>query len=150
MVNESVLSEIVETDSLTYTFESHRSVTLGNGIDRNSGIIIQGSETSFADISGNTTIFKAKTETITIEATEISNSHTQSPTTTTGTNSSATNTDAGFTSKTYGTNLTYGKWYLEDDDQSATDDPVNSEFHNISRRILFRPNSAALLAIQKQ
>ena len=148
IVNESVNAEIIETDSLTYTFESYRSVTLSNGIDENSGIIILGSETSFADISGNTAIFKAKAETISIEAKEISNSHTQSPTTTTGSNSSTTNTDAGFTSKTYGTNLTYGKWYLEENDQTANDDTVNSEFHTINRRILFRPNVAAILAVQ--
>ena len=143
LINESIASSVKETDTLEYTFDSLPEFNLTNGLFPTNKIFVQSGTTNFADVAGSTNIFKAKSETISIEAFEIPNSKTNT-TATKRNNSTTTNTDAGFSSKTYGTNATYGKWYFEETDQTASDDLVNTDYHNIVRRIKFIPDATAL------
>ena len=71
----------------------------------------------------------------------------QSPTTGTASTTVDTTT-AGFDAKQYGSNLTLGSWYFAEDDTDVTADPANSNFHTVSRRFVFKPNSTNINALQ--
>ena len=102
-------------------------------------IIAPDSATTFADINGTANAFKNTTDRFSIEVMETTTN--QAEPTTTGAVSSATNMDAGFESKEYGTNLTLGTWYFEESDGSSTSDQVDANFHIETRQFKFKPNA---------
>ena len=147
--NELFNSTAVDTQTLSYTFTSQTEteISLGSGVSNTGAIVVVGGETSFSTISRTATIYKESAHTLTVEAVERRNTHTGSPTTITGTNSTVSNA-IGFDSKTYGMNFTYGNWYFEEVAAGNTaGDPVNTDFHSITSKIRFRPDTNAIKAI---
>ena len=140
-------SVVKETDTLTYQFKGHRQISPMDGIGTTNEILQVSDATSYASISGNVSIFKSKTEIISVEAQEKSNRTSQTSTPVIGMESSGTNEDSGFTSKEYGTNLSFGSWYFSTTDSESTDDTVDDNFQTITRQISFIPNKGGILAM---
>ena len=149
LVINTINSEVVETDTLTYRFESYRQITAIDGISATNDIFVVTDSTSFGNILGNVSIFKAKAENISVEAHEKLNRTSPSSTADLGIESSGTNSIAGFTSKRYGTNFRYGSWYFEEANSENTDDTVDEDFHSIIRKISFRPHKGNILAMSE-
>ena len=139
-------SNEIEKDTLTYQVNGYNTSLALDTVDANQ-LTFSGGTTTFSDVTGTATIFKGTSDTISIDTKETT-SNQDSPTTP-GTDSANTNTDAVFTSKEYGENLTLGSWYFEDEaGLTPVADAVDSNFHTITPRFLFRPDNTAISALQ--
>ena len=100
---------------------------------------------TISDVAATATIFKTIAHTLEIEATE----------TTTegalpineGTVSTTSNSDAGFASNQYVTDLTFGSWYFAETDTTNVASTNDMDKHTITRKVLFRPNLDAIKAL---
>ena len=133
-----------ETKALTYTIVDE-SLALALDQGSSSEVIVRSDNATISDISGTATTLKRTTDTFSVQVTETIPS--QSPTTGTASTTVDTTT-AGFDAKQYGSNLTLGSWYFAEDDTDVTTDPANSNFHTVSRRFVFKPNSTNINALQ--
>ena len=127
-----------ETDTLTYFIDGNE-ITIPNKETEN---IINSPATPIviSNFARTIEILSRSSDTFNIVVQESTNDDNTS--TTIGTISDTTNTDAGFTSKEYGSDLTLGKWYFDEDNTGMTVlNEVDSSYQRIMRKILFIPDS---------
>ena len=142
--------QVTETKTLTYS-------VVGSGVnftlDANESNVIRtpaGSSASSVDdsITGTANIFKNATHTYSIEASQTTTNAADSYTV--GAVDDNINQDGGFDSKTYGSDLTLGSWYVEESSGlTPTDYQADSNYHTITPKINFKPNGAAIYALEE-
>ena len=139
-------SNEIEKDILTYQVIDY-GTTFALTTSGSNEITVDSGTTTYGDVAGTATIFKGTAHTLSIETKETTSN--QDTPTTPGTDSANTNSDAVFTSKKYGENLSLGSWYVEEvAGLTPVADPADSNFHTIMPRFLFRPDSTALLNLE--
>ena len=135
---EVVLTEngtVTETKTLTYNIvDENTSLSL----DGTASNVIRTSDT-ITNLSGTATTFKDTTHTFAIEVNETTDN--QGTTKSNVTNDDTVGSVAGFDSKVYGNNLDLGTWYFEETDHTTSAYLNGTEFHTVTRRFQFRPNS---------
>ena len=107
-------------------------------LDDSRPVIVGTSSSTHGPEDGTLTIYKKKTNSLTFEVSEIALA------TTTGTQGTNLTTVNGFQTYEWGANLTYGKWYIENSDFESTNDPDNTDYHTVTRRIRFVPDSMGI------
>ena len=149
LVLETIITESgspTETKALTYNIVDD-SLTIAEDTGHSSEIVARTVALTYSDINGTATAFKGTGDTFDFEVAETSP---DDPQLTNDGNESGTvdNTTFAFRTKQYGSDLTYGSWYLAVDNTDVTPDPANSDYHTASRKFVFKPNSDNINALQ--
>ena len=134
----------METKALTYTIVGD-NLALALTQSSDSEILVRSESATFADITGTATAFKGTGDTFSVEVSETNAQQETIQGTASGTVDTST---FAYSTKQYGSNLTYGSWYIAEDDTDVTADPANSNYHTVSRKFVFKPNSNAINALQ--
>ena len=141
-ITKSGQSSPAESDILTYIIEG-RGVNFTLDQNNSSTIEAPATEIVLADVEGSANIFHKAGDTFSITAAETTtNSATPE---TPGTVSTTSNSDAGFASDQYVTDLTLGSWYFaENNTASPVADGIDSDHLLVARKILFKPKTDAI------
>ncbi len=135
----------IEKDTLTYQVIGYQT-TLALNQSGSDQISANSSTTSIDNVPGTATILKAATDTVNIETKETTND--QGTNTTNGTIDQTITTIDGIQSKEYGNNLTLGSWYFEEvSGLTPVANTLDSNFHTITPRFLFKPKPSAIAAL---
>ena len=142
-IPQSGQTEPLELDTLSYLIDGNSASIAADPGSINS-LFVGGSTATLDDVAATATIAKNTGYTLRIGISETQdNQGTNTPRT--GTKGATVNDDAGFDSFQYGTNLSYGSWYFAEDNTSTpTVSVVDTGFHTIARKVLFRPNTTAI------
>ena len=134
-----------ETDILSYfVLGTDSNLTLALDSNSSNQITVVDGTASLADVTSTATGKKLELDEFDIAVTE-STDNSGTLITTTQTNSTTTNMTAGFESLEYGTNLSLGSWYFAED--NSTTFLNETVLESIQRKILFKPNLAAIKAL---
>ena len=104
------------------------------------GILRTGGSTTYDNIVGQGTVFKHWQKAITFQAAEKVN---EQATEVTGNRTNSIK----FNKRQYGSDLTYGSWWVDDQRSNRSTDPINNDYFTAERGFFFEPNSVALNAL---
>ena len=104
------------------------------------GILRTGGRTTYDNIVGKGTVFKHWQKAISFQAAEKVNEQAAEVT------GNRTNS-IKFNKRQYGSDLTYGSWWVDDQRSNRSTDQINNDYFTAERGFFFEPNSVALNAL---
>ena len=102
------------------------------------GILRTGGSTTYDNVVGNGTVFKHWQKAITFQAAEKVN---EQATEVIGNRTNSIK----FNKRQYGSDLTYGSWWVDDQRSNRSTDPINNDYFTAERGFFFEPNSNAIV-----